>query len=297
MNGILLVALGSLGRREVVAAMEGCSVLDGSVWHLRKLGSDYAGGDLRHGSPIPNYGSRTKRSALAGNHCDGRLYERRRSDRCRFDSGPLGAAAKSRIVIVDMRRLHRRDKSIPHSPFTNSGTTSKSSPPSAHFSISDVLAAARAELVRYGHDAHATQIEAVASQQTWIVGSASVSAIRMVGTGFVEKLEIGIGQMEQVAKLGGKFSPAFAVAVIIAFIDASGIVENGEQLDDFDLGIRGRCQTQTVFQNPRPMPDAVRAIPTECVVFENAVDEGFEVHRSFSSATASSTATAAFAIK
>jgi hypothetical protein len=32
-----------------------------------------------------------------------------------------------------------------------------------------------------------------------------------------------------------------AVVVVHAFVDAAGVVEDGEQLDDFDLGIRGLC--------------------------------------------------------
>ena len=58
-----------------------------------------------------------------------------------------------------------------------------------------------------------------------------------------------------------------------------------------------RRQAQPVLQDPRPMADAVGSVPGECVVFEDSMDEGLEVHLSSSSATASSTAAAAFAIK
>ena len=57
------------------------------------------------------------------------------------------------------------------------------------------------------------------------------------------------------------------------------------------------AKAQPVLQDPRPMADAVGSVPGECVVFEDSMDEGLEVHLSSSSATASSTAAAAFAIK
>ena len=37
--------------------------------------------------------------------------------------------------------------------------------------------------------------------------------------------------------------------------------KTANKLDDFDLGTRGLCQSQAVFQNPRPMADAVGAVP------------------------------------
>lgn len=83
------------------------------------------------------------------------------------------------------------------------------------------------------------------------------------------------------AKLGGKIGPAFAVAVIVSVIDAPRIVENGEQLDDFDFGVRGFRQSQAVFENSRPMPDRVGSVPTKRVIFKDRVDEGFEVQGHF----------------
>ena len=67
------------------------------------------------------------------------------------------------------------------------------------------------------------------------------------------------------------------MAVIHCFVDASGIVENCEQLDYFDLGTRDLCQSQSIFQNPCPMADPMRAVPAERIIFKDAVDEGFEV--------------------
>ena len=112
-------------------------------------------------------------------------------------------------------------------------------------------------------------------------------AVGVAGTGFVEKLEIGIGQSKQVAKFSGKLSTTLAVAVVDSFVDAAGVVENGEQLADFDLGTRGFRQSQAVFKDSRPMADAMGAVPTERVVFEDRVDEGFEDHLFCWSATAS----------
>ena len=58
-------------------------------------------------------------------------------------------------------------------------------------------------------------------------------------------------------------------------------MEDGEQLDDFDLGTRGFRQTQPVFQNPCPMADPVRAVPAESIVLKDSVDEGFEFDHGF----------------
>ena len=65
--------------------------------------------------------------------------------------------------------------------------------------------------------------------------------------------------------------------IVGAFVDSPGIVENGEQLNDFDVGPGFLGQPQPVLQHPGPMANAVRAMPGQGVVFENGVDEGFEV--------------------
>ena len=64
------------------------------------------------------------------------------------------------------------------------------------------------------------------------------------------------------------------MAVVHSFVDAAGVVEDGEQLDDFDLGTRGFGQSQPVFENPRPMPNPVGAVPGERVVFEDSRGRG-----------------------
>ena len=55
-------------------------------------------------------------------------------------------------------------------------------------------------------------------------------------------------------------------------------MEDGEELDDFDVGTRGLGQAQAVFQDPRPMAYAVGSVRRQGIVFEDRVDEGFEVH-------------------
>ncbi len=60
-------------------------------------------------------------------------------------------------------------------------------------------------------------------------------------------------------------------------VDAPRIVEHGEKLDDLDLGIRPLRQTKTIFENPRPVGNAMGAVPRQGVVFEDLVDEGVEV--------------------
>ena len=62
----------------------------------------------------------------------------------------------SRIICCSVTMLSS-PKSIPHSSFTKSGTTSKAARPSAHFIIFGCLGRRRAELLRFGHHAHAAQ--------------------------------------------------------------------------------------------------------------------------------------------
>ena len=70
----------------------------------------------------------------------------------------MGAAAKSYIVIVEVRFRHP-SKSIPHSPFTKSDLESR--PPIGPFEHRGLLGRSRTVLRSLRHHSHAAQIEAV----------------------------------------------------------------------------------------------------------------------------------------
>ena len=87
-----------------------------------------------------------------------------------------------------------------------------------------------------------------------------------------------IGQNKPlITKYLGKFAAMLTMPRIGAIAHTAGIVEDGEQLHDLDVGPGLPCQPQPVFQNPRPMADAVNAMPGQGIIFENPVNKGFEV--------------------
>lgn len=68
-----------------------------------------------------------------------------------------------------------------------------------------------------------------------------------------------------------------ALPVVHTFVDAGGVVEHGEKLDDFDVSTCGLRKPQAVFENPCPMPDPMRAVPRQGVIFKDRVDDGLEI--------------------
>ena len=54
-------------------------------------------------------------------------------------------------------------------------------------------------------------------------------------------------------------------------------MEDGEKLHDLDVGLGLPGQPQAVFQYPRPMADAVGAMPGQGIVFEDSMNKGFEI--------------------
>ena len=56
---------------------------------------------------------------------------------------------------------------------------------------------------------------------------------------------------------------------VIAFGDALRVVENGKQGHDVRTGARFRGQSASIFENTRPMRDAVAARQRQAVLVEN----------------------------
>lgn len=99
----------------------------------------------------------------------------------------------------------------------------------------------------------------------------------MTGTGFVEQVEISISQVEPVAtECCGQVGTTFPMPRIVAFIHSAGIMEQSEELDNFDLGSGVLGQPQAVFQHSGPVGNAMRPLPGQGVVVQDCVDEGFE---------------------
>jgi hypothetical protein len=94
----------------------------------------------------------------------------------------------------------------------------------------------------------------------------------------LEKLEIGIGQVEPITtESGGQIGPTPSMSWVSPFVDSAGIMEHGEQLDDFDVGPCVLCEAKAILEDPGPVGHAVRPVPWQGVVFQDDVDEGFEV--------------------
>lgn len=95
---------------------------------------------------------------------------------------------------------------------------------------------------------------------------------------FVEKIEFLVGKNKPlVTKSQGELAAPLTVPEIIPFAQTPGIVKDGEQLNNFDVGVGVLSQPKAVFQDPRPVADAVDATPGQGIVFEDSMNEGFEI--------------------
>ena len=100
------------------------------------------------------------------------------------------------------------------------------------------------------------------------------------GTGITEELKLIVGEIEYDAtQLASVLCSPETVAEVGALVDTMRVVENGEKLDDLDICPRDLGEPHPVLEHSCPMSDAVRAIPGQCVVFEDRVDEKLEVVR------------------
>jgi hypothetical protein len=108
------------------------------------------------------------------------------------------------------------------------------------------LGGVRTEFLRVGHHSHSAQVKAIRVPARLDRNVRIGQAIGVVGAGFVEKLEVGIGKVEKIAtEFGGEFSPTLAMPEVHDLVDAPRIVENGEEFDDLDIG-------PVVFANRSP---------------------------------------------
>ena len=66
-------------------------------------------------------------------------------------------------------------------------------------------------------------------------------------------------------------------------VDSAGIVKDGKQLHDLDLGSGQLRQSQSVVQDSRPVGDSMNPVPRQGIVFEDCLDEALEIQHPASS--------------
>jgi hypothetical protein len=88
-----------------------------------------------------------------------------------------------------------------------------------------------------GADANSPQVEPVGVPAGLDCSIAIGAPVSVTGTSFVEQIEIVIGKMKPIpTENGGQIGTTLAMTIISAFVDSPGIMEDGEQLDNFDVG-------------------------------------------------------------
>ena len=96
----------------------------------------------------------------------------------------------------------------------------------------------RTEFLRRRDHAHPAQVQAVGIPARLDRDVGLGLAVRVTGAGFVKKIELLVGKNEPLITKGqGEVSTPLSVAAIGAFIHTTGIVEDGEELHDFDVGL------------------------------------------------------------
>jgi hypothetical protein len=99
------------------------------------------------------------------------------------------------------------------------------------------------------------------------------SFVGVAGARAVEYPEFAIGELEDFASEGScELGRTLAVIGVVAFVLAPAIVQDGEELDDFDPGAGFIRQSKAVFENPGPVGDSVFAVPGKGVIGEDGAD-------------------------
>lgn len=88
-------------------------------------------------------------------------------------------------------------------------------------------------------------------------------------------------QYAEIASHSNLGSP-LTMSGIDRLVDAAGVVEHCEELHDLDLGPSSLGEPKAVLQHPCPMAYPVDAVPGQGAVFEDHMDEGFQVQHHFS---------------
>lgn len=129
------------------------------------------------------------------------------------------------------------------------------------------------------HDADTTEIEAIRVPAGLNRHVGVIPFVRVALAGSEEQPELVVIEIEDApTQFGGELSGSWSVVGIGDFVDPARVVKNGEQGDDIDLRTCFFCQSEAILKDSGPVRNAVIAPERECVIFENGVENGEEVH-------------------
>jgi hypothetical protein len=134
------------------------------------------------------------------------------------------------------------------------------------------------EFLGMGHHIDSPQIEPIRIP-TGLDGDVGFRMpIGMKATSGVEQNEVVIGERKILfTKLCCQLGTTLAMPIIKAFIDSPGVVENSEKLNHFEIGSGFLGKSKSNLQHSSPMRNAMRSIDGQGIIFENGMNEGFEL--------------------
>lgn len=90
-----------------------------------------------------------------------------------------------------------------------------------------------------------------------------------------QQVKVAVGQENVRTQQGGcEAHGTPAMFAVMAIVHATGIVQEGEELDHLRVGSGARGEPESVHAYPGPVADAVNAVPIQLVAFANRGDEG-----------------------
>ena len=102
--------------------------------------------------------------------------------------------------------------------------------------------------------------------------------IHVTSTGHEKQIEIVVVQVEHLAtQFSGKTRSTNSMRGVGFLRHTLGVVEDGKELNDLDLGSGYFCKTKPVFQHPGPMSNTVDAKQRQRVLCQNGVNDGLQV--------------------
>lgn len=96
----------------------------------------------------------------------------------------------------------------------------------------------------------------------------------VLATGVFQQGELIVAQLEfDAAQFVRQAGTASSVSVIERFVHAAGVVEHGEELNDFNVGIHESGQLAPVLEHARPVSHAMNTLPGQRIARENSIYE------------------------
>ena len=132
-----------------------------------------------------------------------------------------------------------------------------------------------------GRDPNAAQVEPVRVPAGLDRRVGVGPLVSMAIAGPMEEQEFVVGEIKQTpAQRHCEFGGAGAVLGVPALIEASRVVQDGEELDDFEDRPGRLGQAAAVFEDPRPVRDPMGATPRERVVLKDGLENDGNSHES-----------------